>query len=253
MKKEKGKTGRTRYIVQLVLFFLGVLCVSLGLTWFIYWAAKHSPKPLTIKFDWLKELGSARNETESELLAQLKEYHGLESGQCKIVVGEPGLLETADDTPYYLQVNGTQYNLGRYKNQITEKIYWTTDYYSDAFESAAGRYIRQVIDEIDPEIRNASTGGSANLLPIWMNKEETEALLAGKIERSKWRMAVARTGNFIGTVTIRVDKDLTLSEEQLAILTDKLFFVDAIIIYCPKETIRYEPFSAKIYTTPKSK
>ena len=251
MKKEKGKTGRTRYIVQLVLFVIGVLCVSVGLTWFIYWAAKHSPKPLTIKFDWLKGNGSARNEAESELLAQLKEYHGLEPGDCKIVAGEPGLLETADDTPYYLQVNGKQYNLGRYQNQITGKVYWTSDYYSDLFETKARQYIRQVIDEVNPEIKNAVTSGQSNLLPIWMNNDETVALLNGKIERSKWRLAVARTGSFIGTVTIRSDKDLTLSKEQLAILTDKLFFVNAIVIYCPKETIRYEPYSGKLYTTSK--
>lgn len=253
MKKDKDKKERRRSVILLVLFLLAVVGVSCALTWFAYWASKHSPKPVEINFDWLKRKEPARNEAESELLSQLKEYHGLEPGECKIIAGKPGLLETADDVPYYLEYKGKQYNLGRRVNQITNKTDWTTDYYSELFDTKARQYIRQVIDEVDPELRNAVTSGRSMYLPIWMNNDETVDMMNGKADRSKWRKAVAKTGSFIGTVTIRSDKDLALSEEQLAILTDKLFFVQDILFICPSGTIRYEPFSGKLNSTQKAK
>ena len=178
---------------------------------------------------------------------QLQKYHGLGTKNYKIIeekvkakdpydgmFGGDGVIES---TWYYLEFAGQQYALGKYEtipgvNASVPEGEWHSNYYSKSFEmslNTASLTLFQrtgVISDRQWTVLNVTVNGT---LPLWVNWEESAAILAGRADRTRWQNRLVTLNSDI-VLEIGVNEPIKLTEEDLSKFRENWFFLNRIIV-----------------------
>ena len=216
-----------------VFFFIPVF---LFLAFIIFLVFKGFPKKDK------NQSGETRKEITIDAVSQqLQKYHGLGSKNYKIIeenvktkvpyggmFGGDGVIES---TWYYLEFAGQQYALGKYET-IPGVIEWYSDFYSYSFEmslnTAAMTLFQRtgVISDRQWTVLNVTVNG---MLPLWVNWEESAAILAGRADRTRWENRLVTLNSDI-ILEIGVNEPVMLTEEDLSKFRENWFFLNRIIV-----------------------
>lgn len=184
--------------------------------------------------EWQKETETQLNGI-SDLQDDFWENHGIN----KISYS----LEKNSDVHYTMTLNGVEYIMFNYKNALTGKNNWRSDYFTGTFKRMTASYIGTPIyqssfGDVVADLQYSVSG----LFPLWLNFSEIERIENGTADRNKWLSAWSEGQSWHILISIILDDNYDVTKEWFDEIKDDLFFATIIDIECPGGTYRYYPY-----------
>lgn len=149
-------------------------------------------------------------------------------------------LEKNSDVHYTMTLNGVEYIMFNYKNALTGKNSWRSDYFTGTFKRMTASYIGTPIyqssfGDVVADLQYSVSG----LFPLWLNFSEIERIENGTADRNKWLSAWSEGQSWHILISIILDDNYDVTKEWFDEIKDDLFFATIIDIECPGGTYRY--------------
>ena len=188
--------------------------------------------------EWQKETETQLNGI-SDLQDDFWENHGIN----KISYS----LEKNSDVHYTMTLNGIEYIMFNYKNALTGKNNWRSDYFTGTFKRMTASYIETPIyqssfGDVVADLQYSVSG----LFPLWLNFSEIERIENGTADRNKWLSAWSEGQSWHILISIILDDNYDVTKEWFDEIKDDLFFATIIDIECPGGTYRYYPYEDRL-------